>query len=671
MCNRLSRLLFLWLASHALVGPARAQPHPTREFEIRGDRPFLGGEPIDLWGIRYGNALYSDAVTERHVNNLDNMAAHGVNLLGLYLQGSNGGYPNFDAGLNGFHRDGSLKPAVAGRLALLVREADRRGMVVMVGLFSPRKDQFFHDEAAIKRALREAGEFLHKNGLKNVFVDIMHEYNHPDRIDHEIFREPEGQAKKARLTAWFKEVAHDVEVGVCPAEDTGTADTYPGMDVRIIQKEMPIPDSGFVVNVEIQKQDSYENDGRFNAGHRAFMDAEFAKYLKSPHAVMLFHSAFTQGISNVSGTAPHAEMGGMGTGPDDRGIRFYYEWVRDHVGRYEYPRHTPFQPEPVKVATTTRVFEVRGDRAYLGGEPVKLWGIRCGNALMSAAVTERHIRSLDAMNRHGINLIAVSLQGTEGGFPNPDAGPNAFRADGSLKPEYADRLETLIREADRRGMVVAVDILQPGKVQTLRDEPAIRRAVEEAGRFFAGRRLQNVFVDLLHGHGHPESAHHEILREPDGASKRARLLGWFQATAPGVLAGICPHGRSKLEDGASPGSLRLFEDGDDLTGSGFKVKAIAAEYDSPGNEGVFNAFHREAMDREWSTFLGRDDAALIFRSAFVEGITGAGGTGPNPEIGGDGSNDKDHRGVSIYDRWLSEHVGPWSYPRHGRPGARP
>jgi hypothetical protein len=32
-------------------------------------------------------------------------------------------------------------------------------------------------------------------------------------------------------------------------------------------------------------------------------------------------------------------MGGYGTGSDDRGIRFYYEWVRDHVGRYEYPGH--------------------------------------------------------------------------------------------------------------------------------------------------------------------------------------------------------------------------------------------------------------------------------------------------------------------------------------------
>jgi|GEM_PF-1584120 len=32
---------------------------------------------------------------------------------------------------------------------------------------------------------------------------------------------------------------------------------------------------------------------------------------------------------------------GYGTGVSDRGVGFYYEWVRDHVGRWEYPRHVP------------------------------------------------------------------------------------------------------------------------------------------------------------------------------------------------------------------------------------------------------------------------------------------------------------------------------------------
>jgi hypothetical protein len=324
----------------AVVGQTRvSDPVPTREFEIRNDRAYLGGEPVKLWGLRCGNALHSEAITERHIRNLDNMTDHGINLLGVYIQGSNAGWPDADAAINGFTRDGKLKPEIAARLENLVRAADRHGMVVMVGLFTPRKDQDFYDEAAIQRAVEEAARFLKDRQLKNVFVDIIHEFNHPERIDQVIFREPDGAAKKAKLTAWFKAVAPDIEVGVCPTADSGTADSYPGMEVRIIQKKMPIPDHGFVVNVETLRQDDYQNDGIFNQTNLDYVFADCHRYRDAPNAAMLFHAAFIQGITNYSGSAPHAEMGGYGTGAKDRGVRFYYEWVRDNVGRWEYPRH--------------------------------------------------------------------------------------------------------------------------------------------------------------------------------------------------------------------------------------------------------------------------------------------------------------------------------------------
>lgn len=332
----------LWLAPAIACRSAAAdEPAATREFEIRNDRAWLGGRQVDLWGLRCGNALHSDAIAERHVRNLDNMAAHGINLLGVYIQGSNAGWPDPEAAANGFTRDGRLRPEFAARLENLVREADRRGMVVMVGLFTPRKDQEFYDEQAIRRAVEEAAALLRDRKLKNVFVDVMHEFNHPERIDKEIFREPDGAAKKARLTAWLRAIAPDIEAGVCPAAGSGTADSYPGMDVRLVQKDMPIPRQGFVVNVETLRQDVYQNDGVFNRTNLDRIFADCRRYQEAPNAAMLFHAAFIQGITNYSGSAPHAEMGGYGTGSKDRGVRFYYEWVRDNVGRWEYPRHVP------------------------------------------------------------------------------------------------------------------------------------------------------------------------------------------------------------------------------------------------------------------------------------------------------------------------------------------
>src|SRR5580700_7738427 len=97
------------------------EPAPTRKFEVRGDRPFLDGRPINIWGLRCGNALMTDTVTERHIRCFDNMIAHGINCIGCYIQGSNGGWPDVNAGRNGYTPDGQLKPEFAQRLEWLVR----------------------------------------------------------------------------------------------------------------------------------------------------------------------------------------------------------------------------------------------------------------------------------------------------------------------------------------------------------------------------------------------------------------------------------------------------------------------------------------------------------------------------------------------------------------------
>jgi hypothetical protein len=343
-----SRLLAASVLAASLLGSQPGittnaeEPAPTRRFQVRDDRPFLGGQAIDLWGVRCGNALMSDAVTERHIRNLDNFIAHGVNCLGVYIQGSNGGWPDANAGKNGFTPEGALKPEFARRLEWLVREADQRGMVVMVGLFSPRKDQELKDEAAVQHAVEETAKFLTAHKLHNVFVDLVHEYNSTritSRLDHDIFHEPNGAEKKAQLTAWFKKFAPEVPAGVCPSYLTDTANSYPGMDVRIVQKGADIPDTGFVVNVETTREDTYDNEGIFDAETRKRMIATWEKYKSKPNAFLLFHAAYLQGITGKSGTGPHPEMGGDGTGPDDRGIRFYFEWVRDNIGPYAYPRH--------------------------------------------------------------------------------------------------------------------------------------------------------------------------------------------------------------------------------------------------------------------------------------------------------------------------------------------
>ena len=160
-CRMSVRVLFAMLLAAPLFA---ADPEPTKEFRVKDDRATLGGKPIKLWGLRCGNALYDDTISERHIKNLDNMAAHGINAIGVYIQGSNGGFPDAEAGLNGYTRFGKIKPAVGKRLEELIREADKRGMVVMVGLISPRKDQMLYDEDAIQTAVEETAKWSGRIG---------------------------------------------------------------------------------------------------------------------------------------------------------------------------------------------------------------------------------------------------------------------------------------------------------------------------------------------------------------------------------------------------------------------------------------------------------------------------------------------------------------------------
>ncbi len=171
-------------------------PSETKEFEIRHERPFLGGHEVDLWGLRCGNAFVSDAVTERYIRNFDNMNAHGINFVGAYLQGVNAGFPNADAGINGFTRHGKLLPEVARRAEWLIREADKRGMVAMIGVITPRKDQDFYDDAAIRTAIEETARFLTGKKLRNVFVNLCDEFNHPLNADKLLIREPDGAKRR-------------------------------------------------------------------------------------------------------------------------------------------------------------------------------------------------------------------------------------------------------------------------------------------------------------------------------------------------------------------------------------------------------------------------------------------------------------------------------------------
>lgn len=314
-------------------------PVPTKEFSVRGNSAYLGEKPVRLWGLRCVHALRDRALTERLVRNLDNFTEHGLNLVSVYLQGAHGGHPDIQAGANPFSETGELDPAFAYRLEWLAREADRRGMVLHLGVVTPIKDQELRDEAAIRRAIEETARLLETRMIRNVVVDVMYEFDHPTRIFHDCFKEPGGSIKKAQAVSWFHAVAPGIEAGVTTETHSPSPKAFAGMDLHLIQKEDPIPDEGYALNIESLRRDVFGTEGVFTPRQVAELREEWKRYHVAPNVGYVLNTSYAQSIGGADGTGPHYEMGGDGTGPHDRGIRFYFEWVRDNVGRYQYPKH--------------------------------------------------------------------------------------------------------------------------------------------------------------------------------------------------------------------------------------------------------------------------------------------------------------------------------------------
>jgi hypothetical protein len=126
-----------------------------------------------------------------------------VNLQGGSPEGYSKGQP-WETGA--IAPDGSLRPSFMGRLERILDRADTLGMVPIVGYFYFGQDQRVADEAAVKRAVVNATQWLLDKNYRNVLVEVNNEcnvkaYDHPilmpDRV-HELIELVKGMTKNGR-----------------------------------------------------------------------------------------------------------------------------------------------------------------------------------------------------------------------------------------------------------------------------------------------------------------------------------------------------------------------------------------------------------------------------------------------------------------------------------------
>src|SRR6266849_5606246 len=115
---------------------------------------------------------------------------------------------------------------------------------------------------------------------------------------------------------------------------------------------------------------------------------------------------------------------------------------------------------------------------------------------------ERNVQEFLAMlpvhRQHGLLAVTVNCQGgSPEGYSREQPWENsAFSPDGALRPAYADRLRRVIDAADGCGMVVIVGYFYQAQDERLRDETAVKRAVDEATDFLLAGGWTNVMVEI-------------------------------------------------------------------------------------------------------------------------------------------------------------------------------
>jgi hypothetical protein len=158
-----------------------------------------------LMNVRMVNSTFEDKKrpdfdpnenTSRFILKIPQYHSYGVAAFTLNLQGGHAGYEG--AVNSAFRPDGTLRTDYTNRIKRVINECDRRGMIVILGLFYQRQDQILLDEQAVKRAVVNAVTWVKENGLTNVVIEIANEYDH-NGFDHDIIETAEGEVELIRL----------------------------------------------------------------------------------------------------------------------------------------------------------------------------------------------------------------------------------------------------------------------------------------------------------------------------------------------------------------------------------------------------------------------------------------------------------------------------------------
>lgn len=117
--------------------------------------------------------------------------------------------------------------------------------------------------------------------------------------------------------------------------------------------------------------------------------------------------------------------------------------------------------------------------------------------------TNAFIEKIPEYVNHGINAFVISLQG---GLPGYEGAINtAFEPDGSLRPDYLERVERVIDAADQNGAAIILSCFyqrQRNHDFALNSKESIFRAVENTTEWLRDKGYNNVVLEVANEYSH-------------------------------------------------------------------------------------------------------------------------------------------------------------------------
>jgi hypothetical protein len=112
--------------------------------------------------------------------------------------------------------------------------------------------------------------------------------------------------------------------------------------------------------------------------------------------------------------------------------------------------------------------------------------------------TREFIAAMPEWKEKGLLAFTLNWQGgSPQGYSSEQSWENnAFAPDGTIRPAYASRMERIIKKADDLGMAVIMGIFYFGQDQSLKDEEAVKNAVDNVVQWLFKKGFRNVLVEV-------------------------------------------------------------------------------------------------------------------------------------------------------------------------------